>query len=180
MVLPQQRRRVSGRRRPPGPLVAALLAASLSLPACAQGGPRPIRPEEDLYDPSPGRRTDAVLTVAKTRDAAHVPALIELLADPDPAVRMATGATLRDLTGHDTGYVAYAPPDALRAQVLGWRAWWSGGGVEPAAPTPAAGIPVPAPPRSPAPPSIPLGACPPPPPPPPPRAPPAGSVGGRG
>jgi hypothetical protein len=47
-----------------------------------------------------------------------------MLDDEDPGVRVLAGATLRDLTGHDTGYDASAPASGRREQVLAWRAWW--------------------------------------------------------
>jgi hypothetical protein len=151
MVRAEARAEGRGRRRPSGPLATALplvlLLAGLGVAGCSQDRVRPIRPEDDLHDPDPRRRTDAIVTAARSRDTKHVPQMIELLADPDPAVRLVVGASLRDLTGHDTGYVAYAPPEVLRQQVLAWRAWWASRSSAPVPPAPSS------PPRPPPPPT---------------------------
>ena len=44
---------------------------------------------------------------------------------------MSAGSTLKSLTGHDTGYRAFAGPDERRAHVARWRAWWRGGSGAP-------------------------------------------------
>ena len=93
--------------------VAAI--AMLAATACASEIHRPIRPEYDLRDPSATRRLTAISTVERTGDRTQVPALIELLDDEDESVRMAAGAALKGLTGHDTGYRAFAPPEERRA-----------------------------------------------------------------
>jgi HEAT repeat protein len=106
--------------------VLALLAG------CASDSPRPVRPEYDLRDPSATRRLDAIATVERTRDRGSVPALIELLDDEDDAVRMAAGSALKSMTGHDTGYRAFAPPDERHAHMSRWRAWWGAESARPA------------------------------------------------
>jgi len=120
-----------GEARSAACLLPAILA--LGLLACGSSPKRPIRPETDLVHPYGGVRTRAVLEVARQGDLARVPDLIELLDDEDPGVRAAAGTALEELTGHDTGYRAWAPPETLRAQVLTWRAWWAAreGGTEP-------------------------------------------------
>lgn len=95
------------------------------LPGCLSAAPRRIRPAEDLVDPSPTRRLEAVSETARIRDRSQVPLLIECLDDEDEGVRLLAGATLTDLTGRDTGYVAFAPPVERRRQVEDWRRWWA-------------------------------------------------------
>ena len=92
--------------------------------ACASEIHRPSRPEYDLRDPGAARRLSAISTVERTGDRKEIPTLIEMLDDDDDAVRMAAGAALRGLTGHDTGYRAFAPQAERRAQIATWRAWW--------------------------------------------------------
>lgn len=112
---------------------AAWLGLALALVGCSSEAPRPVRPEYDLRDPGAARRLTAVSAVERDRDRAQVPVLIELLDDDDESVRMAAGGALKDLTGHDTGYRAFAPPAERRRQVQAWRAWWRGQGGAPAA-----------------------------------------------
>ncbi|MFM8981120.1 MAG: HEAT repeat domain-containing protein [Planctomycetia bacterium] len=102
----------------------ALLALGGMLGACSSP-PRPIRPADDLASPNPSVRAQAAGEVARLGALEHLPAVIELLDDDDATVRLMAGRTLRALTGHDTGYRPYAPPDELRAQVEAWRAWWA-------------------------------------------------------
>ena len=114
------------------------------LAACGSAKERPIRPEFDLHDPSATRRSHAVAQVATTRDRSQVPALIILLNDEDEAVRLAAGRALRDVTGHDTGYRASAPPEERARQLELWRAWWGKDGRGTAPPPPPAPAPAPA------------------------------------
>lgn len=80
-----------------------------------------------------------------SRDTRQVPALILLLEDDDDAVRLSAGSALRELTGHDTGYRAFAPPEERARHAAEWRTWWAARtppppGVAPTgAPAPAAG-----------------------------------------
>jgi HEAT repeat protein len=119
----------AGARRgqvPGRPARWAALALLLLAGCAAEPRPAPIRPEQDLHHPDPRRRTQAVQVVARERRPEHVPDLIELLDDEDPAVRMVAGATLSELTGRDTGYRAFASAEERRAQVRAWRAWHAG------------------------------------------------------
>ena len=108
-----------------GCLVVALMGG------CAGTCERQIKIEEDLHDPDPARRVTAVAAVQETRDAAAVPLLIELLADRDPAVRLAAYSALRELTGRETGYRPWISEEARRDAVLEWRAWWATRGTSP-------------------------------------------------
>jgi HEAT repeat protein len=106
-------------------MLAALLGAAV-VAACGESARRAVAPEQGLRDPVIQTRLEAIAQVGRTRDQRHVPELIGMLDDEDPGVRMMAGATLRDLTGHDTGYRAHAPPEERRRQIEAWRAWWGG------------------------------------------------------
>jgi hypothetical protein len=126
--------------RAPGLRAAVWLLLLLAVSGCASDQPvRAIQPEFDLHDPDPRIRMRAVEAVAGKRDAQYVPDLIEMLDDEDEAVRVVAIGALRDLTGHDTGYVAYASPRELQDQVRAWRAWHAGGGAAAPAGAPAGG-----------------------------------------
>lgn len=105
-----------------------LCVATLALlsSACVDERRRPLKPEQDMYDPNPTRRAQAVGELGRMARPDQVPLLIEALDDQDEAVRLAAGRALKDLTGHDTGYRAYAEPSERRRQVDAWRAWYAG------------------------------------------------------
>lgn len=105
------------------PRLLALALAAVLVSACTSDSPRPIRPVDDLHDPNPSVRSQAVSETARRSDDQLIPELIELLDDDDAAVRLTAGKTLRDLTGRDSGYRAYAEAPELRLQVENWRAW---------------------------------------------------------
>ncbi len=122
-------------------LVAATACATVA--ACGTPAPRPLQPEFDLRHPSATRRVEAVSVTVSTRDTSQVPALILLLEDDDDAVRLTAGSALRDLTGHDTGYRAFAPPEERARHAAEWRAWWAarGGAASPGVAPTGAGAP---------------------------------------
>ncbi len=97
-----------------------------STAACGQTARPPLQVDQALTDPRPSERVAAVSVVGRGRDRSHVPDLIDMLDDPDPAVRLTAGATLRDLTGFDTGYQPWADVVVRRAHVQAWRRWWVG------------------------------------------------------
>ena len=101
----------------------------LATVACGETSRRLVRVDEDLYDPNPSRRLAAVEAARASGSRRHVPTLIEMLDDDDGAVRLAAGRTLTELTGRDTGYVAWADPAERQGQVAAWRAWWAGSGA---------------------------------------------------
>lgn len=109
--------------RASAPRLLALALAAALVSACTSDSPRPIRPVDDLHDPNPSVRSQAVSETARRSDDQLIPELIELLDDDDAVVRLTAGKTLRDLTGRDSGYRAYAPAPELRLQVENWRAW---------------------------------------------------------
>lgn len=106
-------------------VMLALLVACGLFAGCGETSKRLVRPTDDLVNPYSGVRMRAVGEVRRTGDLEHVPAVIELLDDEDPGVRMAAGSALVEVTGHDTGYEPWADAAELRAQVETWRAWWA-------------------------------------------------------
>jgi hypothetical protein len=72
-----------------------------------------------------------------------VPALIAALDDDDEAVRLSASATLREMTGHDTGYKPYLPRVDRQRHVALWRAWWEGRSKAAPAPPPGPAAPAP-------------------------------------
>jgi HEAT repeat protein len=68
---------------------------------------------------------EAVAAINETKDLQRVPALIEMLDDPDPGIRLAAHRTLQDLTGRESAYRPWADPEELRAAVVDWRRWWA-------------------------------------------------------
>lgn len=112
---------------------------ALLLSACANDRPRPLRPAEDLFDPNPGRRVQAVAEVRRLGAQEHVAALIEMLDDEDETVRLVAGTALRDLTGRAGPVPAYGTPQERRRAVEDWRRWASERPAPPAPPGAAAG-----------------------------------------
>lgn len=115
-----------------------MLAAGVA-GSCGETTRYPIRLDDDLSSASASRRTEAVGVVARERDRARIPELIEMLDDQDAGVRLAAGTALRELTGHDAGYEAWAAPEDRRRQQARWRRWWAeeGRATVPPPPVPA-------------------------------------------
>jgi HEAT repeat protein len=109
--------------RPLQILLWALLVGGPLLGCASDARPRAIDPDRDLFDPDPGRRLAAVAVVANEADESRLGALVELLEDRDPSVRMAANRALEDMTGRVTGYRAYDPPGERRPFVEEWRAY---------------------------------------------------------
>jgi hypothetical protein len=104
-------------------LRAALGGLLLLVTACASTDtPRPVQPEFDLHHPDALRRTLAIQDVAARGDRRWLPDLVELLDDRDETVRLQAGAALREMTGKDVGYQAFAAPAERRAAQAAWRA----------------------------------------------------------
>jgi len=103
---------------------AAVAGLAILLAACASTDtPRPVQPEFDLHHPDALRRTLAVQDVAARADRRWLPDLVELLDDDDATVRLQAGAALREMTGHDVGYQAFAGSEARHEAMAAWRAW---------------------------------------------------------
>jgi hypothetical protein len=77
-----------------------------------------------LRDDDPEIRRAAALGLAMRESTAYVPQMIELLCDPDPAVRPVAQAALRSLSGQDFGPGLTATEEEREKAVARWRAWW--------------------------------------------------------
>ena len=77
-----------------------------------------------LQDNDPEIRRAAALGLAMRESTAHLPRIIELLRDPDPAVRPAARAALRSLSGQDFGPELTATEEERERAVTRWQEWW--------------------------------------------------------
>jgi len=77
-----------------------------------------------LQDDDPEIRRAAALGLAMRESIAHLPRIIELLRDPDPAVRPAARAALRTLSGQDFGPELTATEEERERAVTRWQEWW--------------------------------------------------------
>lgn len=99
----------------------------LLLTAVATGcGGAKLTWEEQLDSPAGVERTQGVMTVGERNIQPAIPRLIELLNDRDVSVRVVTARTLRNMTGQNFGYVAYADDTEREAAARRWQAWWDG------------------------------------------------------
>ncbi len=99
---------------------ASCLAALLSL--VGGGCALPAR-EANFRSADPQERATAIARAAVANDAASIPALIESLDDPDPALRMLSIAALERITGETLGYEATAPQPERERAVRRWVEW---------------------------------------------------------
>lgn len=74
-----------------------------------------------MQSPDPLKRAEGAVIVSATRDAKEVPALVSLLEDSDPGVRLYAIVSLQKLFGESFGYDYYAPADQREAAVARWR-----------------------------------------------------------
>jgi hypothetical protein len=81
--------------------------------------------EDDLAEV----RRAAVLGVAMRDSKAHLPRMIDMLEDPDPAVVPAVVAALRSLSGKDFGPNLNAAQDERDEAIARWREWANGPGA---------------------------------------------------
>src|SRR5262249_26019770 len=70
-------------------------------------------------------RRAAALACGMKEDRSHVPDLIPLLDDPEPAVGRAAYVALKHLTGQDFGPPASATAAEKSAAIQKWKTWWS-------------------------------------------------------
>jgi hypothetical protein len=87
------------------------------LPACG----RAAQPRAGLSSPNPLDRARGVVEVAESRDPDAAHKLVDLLEDPDAAVRMYAIIALRRLYGHDHGYRFYQDEGRRAVAVERWR-----------------------------------------------------------
>ena len=102
-----------------GSRVVAVCATVLIFAAGCRSGAAQRR---HLSSPNPLERAKAVVQLAETGDRVAVHKLVELLEDPDRAVRMYTILALTRLCGRDYGYKYYKPEAERAAAVRRWRA----------------------------------------------------------
>jgi hypothetical protein len=69
-------------------------------------------------------RRAAALACAMKEEKGHVPRLIELLEDPEPAVARAALAALKSLSGRDFGPGPDTSPAERANAVAAWKTWW--------------------------------------------------------
>jgi HEAT repeat protein len=77
-----------------------------------------------LKDPDLWARRASFLGVEKTKDAAAIPKLMELLSDKDPETRWNASFTLRELSGGQAAVNIYLPEDELKSSLSAAREWW--------------------------------------------------------
>jgi hypothetical protein len=78
-----------------------------------------------LQDELPEIRRAAALACAMKEEKEHVPGLIDLLRDAEPAVVRAAHAALKELTHEDFGPGIGADKEEVAKAVEAWRAWWA-------------------------------------------------------
>ncbi|TWT46073.1 hypothetical protein RAS1_25200 [Phycisphaerae bacterium RAS1] len=96
-------------------IATCLAAAALAGCNSAEGRRRALQSSD------PVQRARAVVQVAEARDLEAVHKLVDLLEDPDRAVRMYAALALRDLCDQDFGYRYYASPAERAVAVERWR-----------------------------------------------------------
>lgn len=87
------------------------------LPGCG----RTAQPRGGLGSPNPLDRAESVVEAAEARDHNAIHALVDLLDDPDPAVRMYAQLALQRLCGRDYGYRYYHDEARRAVAVQRWR-----------------------------------------------------------
>jgi hypothetical protein len=100
---------------------ASLGVVVLVLLGC--GGPR-LTWQQKMNSSAGVERAQAVMVVGERKMWAAIPQVINRLEDDDVSVRVLAIHTLRDMTGSDFGYSAYAPERERREAVARWRSWW--------------------------------------------------------
>ncbi len=100
--------------------VALMELVALTLAIASGCGPADAR-RQRLGAANPLDRAEAVVRVSEASDPEAVHKLVDLLDDPDAAVRMYAIQGLRRLFGDDLGYVHYASPGARHAALQRWR-----------------------------------------------------------
>jgi HEAT repeat protein len=86
--------------------------------------------EQRFRSGNPLDRAEAVIEATEARDLNAVHTLVDLLEDPDAAVRMLAIVALRRLTDRDYGYRFYEDDLQRAAAVARWRAALRAGEVE--------------------------------------------------
>jgi HEAT repeat protein len=103
---------------------ARFLAAACSLIPLAGCSLAP-KNFQAINHPAPIVRARAVSLSNRARAEVAIPALIQKLDDPDPVVRMAAYNELKQKTGQDFGFVAWADAAERRPAIDQYKAWWA-------------------------------------------------------
>ena len=98
-------------------LVTPVVMGVVSWPGCDAGAGR----RRQLGAGNPLDRAEAIVRVCEARDIHAVQKLVDLLEDPDRAVRLYAIQALRRLCGVDFGYRYYAGPAIREVAVQRWR-----------------------------------------------------------
>ena len=92
--------------------------------------------QPNLASHDPALKIPAIKAAARHHDQAAVPVLIQALSSSDSAIRFYAIYALRQITGHEFGYVYYAPQRQRDKAITQWKKWFHashGGGIHPPA-----------------------------------------------
>jgi len=81
------------------------------------------RLHDQFQHEDPAVRLEAVRTAGATRDAGHVPYLVDRLTDSETDVRFFAILALDRITGKRMGYRYYETPEKRSRAVRRWRNW---------------------------------------------------------
>lgn len=98
-------------------LIVAVVGLGGSLSGCLVAPSR----RSDLSARYPLDRARAVVAAAERHDADAIHALVNLLEDDDPGVRMYASLALERMCGETFGYRYYAPPEERAEALRRWR-----------------------------------------------------------
>jgi hypothetical protein len=101
--------------------LACVLACWAALWAGLPGCDRSVGRRQQLASANPLDRAQAAVGTSEAGDLVAVHKLVDLLEDPDDAVRMYAMLALRRLCGEDFGYRYYESAPARAAAVQRWR-----------------------------------------------------------
>jgi hypothetical protein len=100
---------------------AWLGAVVLVLLGC--GGPK-LTWQQKMNSSAGVERAQAIMAVGEKGMWTAIPQVIQRLEDDDVSVRVLSGETLRNMTGKDFDYNAYAGEAERREAAARWRSWW--------------------------------------------------------
>lgn len=80
--------------------------------------------QPNLASHDPALKIPAMKAAARHHDRAAIPVLIQALSSQDPAIRFYAIYALRKITGHEFGYVYYAPERRRDKAITHWKKWF--------------------------------------------------------
>ncbi len=104
-------------------LAAGALALAAASAGCANRVDHPKGLCERLQSQDDAVVARAAAQAGARRDSQTVPYLVKALESDAPDVRLFAIASLRNMTGDDLGYCAWADETKRQAAVERWRAW---------------------------------------------------------